>query len=432
MSATDSKTESSPLGSTIHTSSETASNRNWGWRAVLASALGMGFSQASVVVLSFGVFIYPLSAEFGWSRTEISFGLTISTLMLAAVTPVFGNLLDKYGFNRVLLISSCLFALCFGAMAFQGGSIIEFYIFMALLPLLGAGTNSLTHTRTISQRFTRKLGLALGIAMSGVGVVSIIIPPVGQFLVENLSWRYAYAIFAAAVLIVQLCAVCILYYEKKIPLQSDENLDKDEASVPVAAADDGQIKVFLRLCRDQNFLVLTAIFLVLSTAITATNVHLLPLLLDRGIESQSSAYVVSFVGVGLVVGRILAGILMDYFFAPRIALVLFALTAVGMIGIFSDLSLGGLCLSAFVVGMGSATEMDLMAFMTARYFDPQHYGKIYGFFFLCFMIGASVGPLLMGLSFEYYGDYQTPMLINTGMVMLAALFTLFLGKYSRS
>lgn len=430
MSDSDAKIKSSPPGSTINAGFQVSANNDWNWRAVLASALGMGFSQASIVVLSFGVFIYPLSAEFGWSRTQISFGLTISTLTLAAVTPVFGNLLDKYGFNRVLLISSCLFALCFAAMALQHGNIIEFYIFMALLPLLGAGTNSLTHTRTISQRFTRKLGLALGIAMSGVGVVSMIIPPVGQFLVENLSWRYTYLFFAAAVLIVQLCAVCILHFEKKIPLEDDGNSSENEADISATASENIQIRVFLALCRDQNFLVLTAIFLVLSTAITATNVHLLPLLLDRGIESQSSAHVVSFVGLGLVIGRILAGVLMDYFFAPHIALTLFALTAVGMIGIFADLSLIGLYLSAFVIGLGSATEMDLMAFMTARYFDPQHYGKIYGFFFLCFMIGASVGPLVMGMSFEYYGDYQIPMLINTVMVIMAALLTLFLGKYS--
>lgn len=431
MTNIDSKAQLSPMGSTAQVGVDSSAKGDWGWRAVLASALGMGFSQASIVVLSFGVFIYPLSAEFGWSRTEISFGLTISTLTLAAVTPVFGNLLDKYGFNRVLLISSCLFALCFGSMAFQQGNIIEFYIFMALLPLLGAGTNSLTHTRTISQRFTRKLGLALGIAMSGVGIVSIIIPPVGQFLVENLSWRYTYAVFAAAVLIVQLCAVAILRFEKKPPLQVNGGVDTSVANNSSAEGEGSQIEVFLHLFRDQNFLALTAIFLVLSTAITATNVHLLPLLLDRGIESQSAAYVVSFVGLGLVIGRILAGVLMDYFFAPHIALALFALTAVGMFGIFSDLSLVGLCLSAFVVGLGSATEMDLMAFMTARYFNPQHYGKIYGFFFLCFMVGASVGPLMMGMSFEHYGDYQTPMLINTAMVVLAALFTLFLGKYVR-
>jgi MFS family permease len=387
------------------------------WGVLFASAAGMGFSQASVIALSFGVFIYPLTAAFGWSRSEISLGLTLSTLTLALVTPFTGQLLDKWGPTRLLPSAAAGFTLCLGAMALLNGSLMQFYLMMVLLPLLGAGSNSLTYTRVVSRRFQRRLGLALGIAMSGVGLVSVALPPLAQAALTEYGWRATYLLMALLIAVVQ--GLVIVYLRRHIAADDDPG-QPQVATAAVAVSS---------LIRQRNFVLLAAIFLVFSAAITATNIHLMALLRDRGIESQQAAYIVSFVGVGLMLGRVVAGLLMDWFFAPRVALLLFLFTAVGMVGIYLQAPPLVLCACAFAIGVGSAAEMDLMAFMTARYFGPEAYGRIYGLFYLCFMLGASVGPFVMGLSFEQYGDYQVALLGAAALVMLACVMTLGLGSY---
>ena len=76
-----------------------------------------------------------------------------------------------------------------------------------LISLIGVGTLPTTFTRTLLNWFDRKRGLALGIALSGIGVGGIIIPPVVQHLVGAIGWRETYVVLGMVVLLVAWPAV---------------------------------------------------------------------------------------------------------------------------------------------------------------------------------------------------------------------------------
>lgn len=78
-----------------------ASEWKAGWKVVLASSLG--FSFFSVLISSTGLFLQPLAHEFGWSRTFLSSGPSITTLAIALLGPFFGMLVDRYGTRRLTL-----------------------------------------------------------------------------------------------------------------------------------------------------------------------------------------------------------------------------------------------------------------------------------------------------------------------------------------
>lgn len=392
-----------------------------GWRTLLASSLGMGFSQASLTVGTFGIFIYPLSEDFGWNRAQVSFGLTLSTLGLALATPVAGGLVDRYGSVRVMIPSSLLFGLTFVALGLQPGALALFYSLCILAAVAGAGTNAMTHTSVVARMFPARLGLALGLALAGVGVVSVLLPPLTQWMILSFDWRAAYTLLGG--LCVGVTGLVALHYLRVAPATP---LQAQPGARGEAPPDNSPWRA---LFRDRNFLVLIALFLTVSAGFTATNIHLVPILLGRGMPSQQAAMFAGLIGVGLIVGRVLAGALMDRFFAPRVAFSLFILTALGILSLSLEPSTPVLVLAAISLGFGTAAEMDLMAFLTARYFGTNHYGKIYGFFYACFMAGAAVGPLLMGIGFDSFGDYTTPLLINVVVLVIASLLTFLLGPY---
>ena len=74
-----------------------------GWVIVLTSVLGITVSFGSLVIFTFGVFLKPLSGQFGWSRAEISLAFTLTALMVAVFSPFIGRLVDRVGARKVLL-----------------------------------------------------------------------------------------------------------------------------------------------------------------------------------------------------------------------------------------------------------------------------------------------------------------------------------------
>lgn len=391
------------------------------WNTLAAASLGMGFSQASLTVGTFGLFILPLTSEFQWSRTEVSLGLTLSTLSLALATPFIGAVVDKIGPVRVLVTSALLLACAFIALSIQTGSLVHFYALCMTAAVAGAGTNAVVHTAIVAARYRDRLGLALGLALAGVGIVSTVLPPAVQWLMSQTNWRGGY--LALAILSCAIGGAVARHYSQVMRQDVPQQID----SVP--PVNFAQPASFGQLMRDRNFLTLTALFITVSAGFTATNIHLVPILMERDMPAQSAAMFAGLIGVGLVLGRVVAGALMDHFFAPRVALCLFLLTAAGILCLSQNPPPALLVLAAISLGFGTAAEMDLMAFLTARYFNHTNYGKIYGFFYACFMVGAAAGPLFMAHGFDRFDSYELPLVLNVAVLVLASLLTLLLGPY---
>src|SRR5215510_7248466 len=83
----------------------------YGWWIVLASGVGLAMCYGPIIVPTFGVFLKPLSQEFGWSRTQISLAFSLGTLGLALASPFSGWLVDRFAARRVILPAVLFFGL---------------------------------------------------------------------------------------------------------------------------------------------------------------------------------------------------------------------------------------------------------------------------------------------------------------------------------
>src|ERR1700685_231215 len=158
-----------------------------GWVIVMTSVMGIAVSFGSLVIFAFGVFIKPLSDQFGWSRTEISLAFTLTALMVAVFSPFIGRIVDRVGARKVLLPCVAVYGVAFCCLSLVK-TLAGLYAIYVLLGVVGNGTTQLCYARVISAWFDRRRGLALATMMAGVGAGAIGIPPLATWLIAAYGW----------------------------------------------------------------------------------------------------------------------------------------------------------------------------------------------------------------------------------------------------
>ena len=158
---------------TMTTSEQKSGKVFYGWWVVLASGVGLALHFGPIIVATFGVFLKPLSQEFGWSRTQISLAFSLATLGLTVAVPFIGRLVDRFGARRVILPAVLLFGLSVLSLSFLSAHLWHFYAIYLLMGVVGSGTTPVPYAKVISRWFDRKRGLALGLAVAGIAVGGI-------------------------------------------------------------------------------------------------------------------------------------------------------------------------------------------------------------------------------------------------------------------
>lgn len=152
------------------------------------------------------------------------------------------------------------------------------------------------------------------------------------------------------------------------------------------------------------------------------------LLGDRGVSAATAALGSSLVGVAVLLGRVGSGYLLDGFFAPRVAAAFFGSASIGIILLWQG-AISVAFAGAFLIGLGLGAEVDLIAYLTGRYFGLHAFGKIYSSIFAAFAFAGALGPLIMGAGFDRTGSYRVPLLAFFGATLVATALMTRLGPY---
>ena len=393
-----------------------------GWWNVLAAFFGLALSYAMFTVFAFGTLVKPLQAEFGWSRAEMSFALTVTNITIVFGAPVLGYLVDRGGVRKVLLPSVILMGLAVASMSLLQGNIWHFYGIFFAITVLGLGTLPLSYSRVVIGWFEQRRGLALGIALAGFGVGAALVPEISRTMIDLYGWRSAYYLFAAAIFLISLPLT--LFVLKEAPTAVLSTPDSNAVSVFGMSA--GQAAK-----TGSYWLVLLSFFLV-GIGITSVLSHMVPMLMDRGMSLTAAARCMSTLAVALIFGRIFAGFLMDHFFAPYVTagFIIFGLAA-GVI----LLALGAVgpwaFLAAALVGLATGSEISEIAYIIGRYFGQLSFGQIYGIMFAGFQLGSAISAPMMGYYHDTVGDYVGALWLVAGLVTLSAILIALLPPYPK-
>ncbi len=391
-----------------------------GWRVVIGSTIALTVSNGPILLFTFGVFLQPVSQEFGWPRGAMSLGLTAGLILGGLATPLLGSLIDRWGIQRITLISITLFAGSFALLSQTPQNIVVFGAMYAAAGLLSCGQAPLPFAKAISACFEERRGLALGIAMAGIGIGIAAAPLAARALLTVFGWRHAYALLGAASWLIAFPAVLFLV--------KDPETTRIVAGAATTKVQAGEAVSYV--VRGKEFwLIATATFLVVMT-INGIVAHLQALAIDRGVPAGAAARLLAAMGLATILGRLLSGYLLDRLFAPYVAAATFLVPLIGVSVLWSGTStFSYLVCTAVCFGLSLGAEVDIIGFLIGRYFGLRSYGQVYGYVFAAFTIGSGLGPFLMGLSFDRTGNYMASLAAFSGALVLAAWLISRLGEY---
>lgn len=400
----------------------------YGWWVALTAALGLFLNTATIIVFSFGFFAKAIGQEFHAGRAKISLAFTIHNLTAALFIPLAGRLVDRYGPRKVLLPFTAAFGLILISSRFLSEAIWQLYAFYFALGVVSGGAGAMPYTNVVSHWFDRHRGLAISVMMLGMGVGAIVIPSVSQRLVATLGWRLAYTVFGFLVLLIPLPVVAAFLKERPelMGLLSDGD-GGTQITTPVVANDLGL--TVHRAVRTSEFWTMVCGLFLVTASVHACFIHLPAILTDRGSSASLAAFASSLFGVGLFLGRVGCGYLLDQFFAPRVAALVFSAVAIGIAFLGLGHSIWSACIAAVLVGLGIGSEVDIIAYLTSRYFGLRSYGAIFGWIWAVFGVSGGVGAYLMGFGFDKTGSYVVPLIGFFFAAVLATLLIVRLGPY---
>jgi MFS transporter, OFA family, oxalate/formate antiporter len=382
-----------------------------GWGVLLGCTLGVAAGAAALPFYTAGVFVTPLETAFGWTRNQLSWASMAWTLTVVVCAPAVGALIDRYGVRRPACLGLLSLAATFFALSHLQG---QLWIYVGIQILGAAGGLSSTpvaFTRAINERFVRARGAALGFTLAGTGITAAFAPPIVAAIVMASGWRAGFRGLGLCA----LCAMPIVWVLLGVGAKSGTG---DASAATPASAPSGATP--REIYRSATFWRLLAAFFVLALGVSGYVLHMIPMLTDAGIDLPRAAWIQGVLGIAVIVGRVATGLLVDHFFAPRLAALTLSVTALGMV-LFATAGTPMAVPSAFAIGFALGAEVDLIGYLTARYFGLTWYGRLYGMLYGAFVLGTGLSPVLIAGLQAIHGTYALPLYVCASLVAAAVI-----------
>ncbi len=392
------------------------------WWVVCASVLGLIVGSGSINVFAFGVFLKPISEDLGLGRGVISSAAGMASIFSALASPFFGKMIDKWGIRPVMLPTIVLFAMAVASLSFLQASPTSLYVLFPLVGLASVGQTPTAYAKAVSAWFDRKRGLALGVALAGVGLGTALVPQISAFMIGRVGWRMAYVGLGVAIILLAFVPVAIFVREPATGRDA-----KATSLKPQQAASGLTLSEAMK--GSWRYWALMLAFFLAATAINGTLTHVVAMLTDRGLSVAMAVGALSVSGVAMIVGRVFSGYCLDKIFGPYVAIAFFLCPLAGLVLLYSGIAGFVPLLGTILLGLGIGAEFDMMAFFVSRYFGMKAYGALYGLMFGVAQIGNAVGSNIMGWSFQILHSYGPAFAVFVVALVATCLIFLLLGPY---
>jgi MFS transporter, OFA family, oxalate/formate antiporter len=386
----------------------------YGW-VVVGAAFSILF-MAYGAQFSFGVFFSALLEEFGWSRAALSGAFSLYAFSYGGLAVVSGGLTDRWGPRVVIATGGIFLGAGWIAMSFTH-SLWHPYVFYGVVAALGMSTAFVPCGATVARWFIRRRGLAAGLASAGGSLGAFALPPIAQFLVSSVGWRWAYVIFGSAIL-VTLNALAPLM--KRDPESLGLTPDGDPTEPPESAAlPRGRDYTVGQAMRSRAFWVLFALFAATWIPVFTPLVHLVPLARGLGVDPMLAATLVSALGMAAIAGRLVLGTLSDRVGRRPALGIGLGLQVIAFLGFAVAGSLSGLYAASIAFGFSYGAIGALFPAVVADFFGRGRAGSLVGLLFAMAGSMAAWGPLGAGFIYDRTGSYGSAWLGSAGLNVVA-------------
>ena len=408
----------------------------FGWY-VCAATLFIGFVSIGARN-SFGVFVIPMSEEFGWSRFTVSIAAALGIFVNGIIQPFIGQLFDRTGGRKVILtgllvlgISTILLSLTFH---------ILFLVFMfGFIASMAQAGPALSNTAALMSRwFKRRRATAISINSAALSLGGLIMVPFSMYLLQATSWRVAW--IGLGIIVLTSLPLAYFFIRER---PSDMGLNPDGDPSP---SEDGanprrrelkgplEVETWRESFKSAPIWQMAGSYFVCGTTTFVLSVHFIPFAIeDRGISGTTAATIFGYM-MGLnIIGALGAGLLADKIGGTKnwLALVYF-MRGIAYIVLLTVDSVAGLWIFASIAGFSWVATLPLTSSLTADVYGLKAMGTISGITFMFHQFGGFGSVLLAGLLFDITGSYVLPFAIIGALLFPAAIcaFSIKERKYS--
>ena len=378
---------------------------------------------------SFGVFFKPMLAEFGWTRAMTSGAYSLSFLLSGLLGIVAGRLNDRFGPRLVMTVCGFLFGLGYLLMS-QISAAWQLYLFYGVIIAIGLSAAFVPLVSTVARWFVKRRGLMSGITVSGIGIGTIIMPPIARWLISIYGWRTSYIIIGIVVLVLIMAAAQFLRRDPGKIGQLPDGESGVQEEEPASEAMEFSLRGAIHT---RQLWMLCVIFVCIGFCFQAILVHIVPHATDIGISVVSAASILSIIGGLSIVGRIGMGSTGDRIGnkpALIVCLIVMLVAFVWLLVVAKELWM--LSLFAVIFGFAYGGLVALESPILAKLFGLRAHGAILGIVAFSVTLGGAIGPLLAGRIYDITDSYNLAFLVCAVLsviaLMLASLLKPTRGK----
>lgn len=375
-------------------------------------ALSLGVRHA------FGLYLVPMSDEFGWGHNVFSLAIAMQNLIWGVVQPITGALADKYGSKIVVAAGGALYTIGLLLMAvsstglllnLSAGLILGLALSATSFPILLSAVGRAAHPE--------KRSLAMGIASAAGSFGQFIMLPSTLLLLQKFGWSSALVVSA-----ILIALIIPLAWMLKAPMYVSPTSSTNEASL--------SFKQILKLAWEHKpFWFLALGFLVCGFQVVFIGIHLPGYLIDHGFNAKTGTIFLALVGLFNIVGTYTAGWLGGKYSKPKLLMGLYGLRGIAIIA-FLLLPLSTWTIYAFGIIMGLLwlSTVPLTNGIVANMFGVKYLSMLSGIVFFTHQVGSFFGGWLGGVNHDMTGNYNVVWMFSIALSIFGVLVHFFVNE----
>ncbi|MGD9541037.1 MAG: MFS transporter [Parvularculaceae bacterium] len=376
----------------------------------------------AIYIYSLGLFIQPIEQEYGWSRTEISFGLTLLSIICVLLAPFMGMIIDKLGARSLALPGMVVYCLAIASLSLVGKEVWMWWVGWFFVALGSVAIKPTVWAAAVSSYFSAGRGFAMAVALCGTGIGQALLPPLTNALVAELGWRAAYVVLGLGSAVIILPLLFFFFYDAR-----ESNRRKGVANVGRQTMPGLDLREGFASFR---FIFLAATALITTTGIVGIVVHFVPILSAGGLDRTTAAAAAGVIGLASMTGRLATGFLLDRIDGRIIGGISYSTPIITCLLMLQfDGTFEQALVLAVITGLSLGAEIDVLAYLASRYFGLRNYGTLYGTIVGLTTLGGGVGPLIAGFIYDTTGGYSLALMLFIPAFLAAALMIVSLGRY---
>jgi MFS family permease len=406
----------------------------YGW-IIVASCFLLQTVQVAIQY-GFSVFFKPLIAEFEWSRTATSGAYSVLMLAAGISAIPLGWLGDRFGPSKVLVGCSFIIGLSL-VLTSRITEIWQFYLTYGILQGLGMGGTFAISTGLTSRWFVKKRGLAMGFVSAGVGVGTLIGPPISERLIANFGWSSSYLFIGFATWVIMIAASIFLRRDPLgmglLPYGADARPSISYARNDLSKFPSQASSVTMgSALRTRQLWLLIFLFFLFSVCVQLVLVHLVNYATDLGIDPFTAATIVSVIGIGSIAGRLFSGSMSDRLGEKNAMIISCLGLVVALILLIFSNQLWMLYVFAVLFSFSYGAEVTLMPLLAGQIFGLAAVMALTGVVSASARVGGAVGSWMGGAIFDSTQSYSIAFIIAAvfGIVIVSLAVTLKRTKTS--